>query len=58
MTTLPRTELGHTGLPISRFILGTGALGGMAATTGPAGDDASMIHPVDLSDAPAKSNYP
>jgi aryl-alcohol dehydrogenase-like predicted oxidoreductase len=35
MITLPRTELGKTGLSISRFILGTGALGGMAATTGP-----------------------
>jgi aryl-alcohol dehydrogenase-like predicted oxidoreductase len=33
--TLPRVELGTTGLAISRFILGTGALGGMAAVTGP-----------------------
>jgi aryl-alcohol dehydrogenase-like predicted oxidoreductase len=35
MTAIPHTQLGTTGLSVSRFILGTGNFGGVAMVTGP-----------------------
>jgi aryl-alcohol dehydrogenase-like predicted oxidoreductase len=35
LTAIPRTQLGSTGISVSRFILGAGGIGGVATVTGP-----------------------
>ena len=35
VTAIPRTQLGSTGISVSRFILGAGGIGGVATVTGP-----------------------
>ena len=35
MSAIPHTQLGATGISVSRFILGTGVFGGVATMTGP-----------------------